>query len=310
MAKKPEPRYLSDKEIDDWYKSTQTAAPAAPGGASAAPAAPSAGDDVDRTHQGILAPGPMEGLQRGFAKEAASLGVGAARLGNRAVGFLSPGLRTSLSDLAERVPGVKELEAFADRPSEDWGETAGGIGFDLAGGAGIGELGVGSKIAQGASRIAPTGRYVRGMGFMPTRWGKVAGAASTAGEAAAKGAIGGAITDPDDPLTGAGLGAVAGAAIPGASAALRSKYGQAMGGFATRGAVSAALTTLGHAFGVPPQVLGVLGIAPFVHHWHGLGRHLHGFGKGAMTAAGRGIRHIPATAAGMAGSRAEQQLED
>jgi hypothetical protein len=300
---KQEPKYLSDKEIDDWYKSIQAApAASAPGGAPT-------GDTPDR-YQGILAPGPMEGLQRGFAKEAASLGVNAARLGNRGIGLLSPGLRTSLSDLAERVPGVKRLEAFADEPSQDWGETAGGIGFDLAGGAGLGELGVGSGIARGASRIAPTARYVRGMGFMPTRWGKVAGAASTAGEAAAKGAIGGAITNPDDPVRGAEVGAVAGAAVPGTSRALRSKYGQSVGGFASRGAVSAALTTLGHAFGVPPHILGIMGIAPFVHHWHGLGRGLHRFGQQAASAAGKGVGRIPATAAGMAGSRAEQELEN
>lgn len=289
MAKKEPIKAASDADIDAWIKTL--------GHPSADIAEAPAAGGPDR-YQGILGSGPLEGVQRGLAKEGASLAVNTARLGNRAIGLVSPSLRSRLSDLAEQVPGMKGLEAFADAPKEGIGEHIGGFGMDVAGGLGLGEIGVGSKIAQGASMIAPTGRFVRGMGFMPTRWGKVAGAASTAGEAAAKGAIGGAVADPDDPIRGAEFGAAGGAAVPGVSRALGSRMGQFVGGAAARGVPAMGL----HALGMHGPGLHLFRHAGSSYH-SPLGRWLTRFGHAVFDRAGRVIGYIDPVTGGLVGGR-------
>lgn len=294
-------REATDADVQNFIKGWG-AAPSAPG----APAA-SASEEPRPGH--VPTDDELDWQQRagkGVAKEGASLITGTGRLINKGIGLVSPSTRDELGELAERIPGVKRMEAFAAEPSSSFAESAGGLGLDLATGFAAPELGIGSRIAQVANKIAPTARYVRGMGLVPTGFGRAAGAASTAGEAAGKGAIGGAVANPDDPETGAIAGAAGGAALPAASAFLRSPIGKTVGGFAARGGVGAGFAGLAHLLGVPHQALTAIGLAPFVHHWHGLGSGIHRFGRYAFDRAGRVIGYIDPVTGGIVAGRVSE----
>jgi hypothetical protein len=278
-------------------------------------------------YQGILAPGPMEGVQRGVAKGAAELGVGAARLAGKGIGLVSPNAQSELGELAQRVPGAKQLQEFADRPYADPGEMAGDIGLNLATAGGVGATRLPGLVKGLAGRIAPTSQYVRGVGWIPTRFGRVAAGAGTATEAAAKGAVGGAIADPDDPGTGAAVGA-AGGVVPGAvSKALQGRAGQYLGGSLARSVAGVAVpAAVGYAVGGKQgaEVGGGLGLTNLVHHglrhtvvsYHSpMGQWLHKFGKGLFDKGGRLIGWINPTTGGfvaaqIAGSGAPKQAYD
>jgi hypothetical protein len=64
---------------------------------------------------------------QGVAKFGAQTLTGIPRAINAGIGLASPNLREKLGDLAERIPGVKRMEAFAASPSEGGWETAGNV---------------------------------------------------------------------------------------------------------------------------------------------------------------------------------------
>jgi hypothetical protein len=288
------------------------------GGKAGKPTAVAAADPTD-DGQGILAPGPLEGVQRGIAKGAAELGVGTARLAGKGLGLIAPQARSELGELVQRVPGEKQLEAFADRPYADPGEMAGDIGLNLATAGGVGATRIPGLVKGLAGRIAPTSQYVRGIGWIPTRFGRIAAGAGTATEAAAKGAVGGAIADPDDPGTGAAVGAVGGALPLGLGQGMRTSTGQYLGGALARGAAGAAAGGgVGYLFGGPGGAqrgaeaggLGALGHGlmhgtrhTVVSYHSPVGRWLQKFGKGLFDKSGRLIGWInPATGGFVASS--------
>jgi hypothetical protein len=64
---------------------------------------------------------------QGVAKFGAQALTGIPRAINAGIGLAAPNLRENLGDLAERIPGVKRMEAFAASPSEGGWETAGNV---------------------------------------------------------------------------------------------------------------------------------------------------------------------------------------
>jgi hypothetical protein len=287
------------------------------GGKAGKPTAVAAADPTD-SGQGILAPGPMEGVQRGIAKGAAELGVGAARLAGKGIGLVSPNTQSELGELAQRVPGAKQLEAFADRPYADPGEMVGDIGLNLATAAGVGPTRIPGLVKGLAGRIAPTSQYARGVGWIPTRFGRVAAGAGTATEAAAKGAVGGAIADPDDPGTGAAAGAIGGAVPVGVGHFMQTPTGGYLGGALARGAAGAATGGgLGYLFGgqggaqrgAEAGGLGALGHGLMhgarhttVSYHSPIGQWLQKFGKGLFDKGGKLIGWINPTTGGFVAS--------
>lgn len=254
---------------------------------------------------------------RGVAKEGASLLTGAAHLANRGLGLVAPETSRKLGDLAERVPGVRQMEEFAAEPYQSFAEGVGGTALDVFGAGATPELGLGRGISALANKIAPTMRYVRGARggarLVPTTFGKITGKAATAAETAGKGAIGGAVANPDDPVTGAEIGAAAGAAIPGVGGAMRSPVGQFFGGSLARSLPSAALGAgIGYRHGgVEGGIEGALTGAAIhgVHHsirsYHSpVGHWLHSFGKKAFDKAGRFIGYIHPLTGGIIAGRA------
>ena len=226
-------------------------------------------------------------MGQGVAKNVAGIATGVPRLINKGIGLVSPGLSESLGDLAERIPGVKRAEEFAASPSEGGFETAGGAlatGAELV--AGPGEWKLGEKLA---SKF-PTPTFAGGgKGFVPTPrpWVKTLGDVA---ESTGRGAVAGAIADPDDPGTGATIGAATGGLARPLGGLLRSEIGQMAAGHAARGTAWAAVQGLGHAIGVPAHILWAAGVPEAILFWHSpLGKMLHGGGRRAAELVGRAL---------------------
>lgn len=311
----------SNQSLDSYLK--DIGAPSVSGMSTEPAPSPSAPAATDR-YQGILAPGPLEGVQRGIGKAGAEAAVGAGRLAGKGIGLVSPSMQTSLGAMAQRVPGVKQLEQFADRPDEDPGETAGNVlGSFLVGpetGAGVLE----PRIASFLDSIHPLARMTRtrGLGeyaathsrFVPTPMGRVAKVAAPAGALAARGAVGGAIANPDDPVTGAEVGAVSGA-VPGLlGRGMQSPTGKYLGGALARGAAGAATGgALGYGLGGEHGAMSGAGTGLSLGLIHGakhtavsyhspVGRWLQKFGKGMFDKSGRFLGWInPLTGGFVAG---------
>jgi hypothetical protein len=253
-------------------------------------------------YQGILAPGPVEGLQRGMGKGAAELGVGAARLAGKGIGLVSPAAQSKLGQLAEQVPGVQQLEEFADRPYEDPGEVAGSLGMSVLGGAAA-ERGIASGVTGLVGRMTPLARYARGAGgasVVPTTAGKITRYAAPAAGAVGAGAIGGAAGDPADPVTGAEVGAATGFVPSALGRAMRSRAGQYLGGSLTRSAAGAAM------HGVAPGAgMFAHGLRHTVVSYHSpMGQWLQKFGKGLFDNGGKLIGWINPLTGGFVASSA------
>jgi hypothetical protein len=113
----------SNQSLDDYLK--EIGAPPVGGAAPAASAPASASspghvptyDELDYQQK----------AGQGVAKFGAQALTGIPRAINAGIGLASPNLREKLGDLAERVPGVKRMEAFAASPSEGGWETAGNV---------------------------------------------------------------------------------------------------------------------------------------------------------------------------------------
>ena len=94
---------------------------------------------------------------KGMRKAVAGAVTGIPRAINAGIGLFSPDLQETLGDLAERVPGVKSLEEFAQQPSESWAETVGGFGANTM-------MAVGGAPARAATALP--GVFQTGQGFV------------------------------------------------------------------------------------------------------------------------------------------------
>lgn len=310
------------------------------GVASAPPATETAASDIS----GGLDPSGRVG--RGSAKSIAGTAVALPRLANQAIGLASPSLRDRLGDLAERIPGVKRLERFADEPFQSAEEKAGYYGTEGAQFLfGPGELKLGAKLlgklpkaakfsskaAEGAAPAraaesfvaeAPGGEKVLSLkGEGPIPGGRQAfepvthPAARTAERGidfAARGALAGAITDPQDPGTGAVTGAVTGGALPLAGKALQSKPGQWIAGQIARRGPYAAIDAIAQSIGIPSHLLWETGIAEAILFYHAPGgKILDPAGRKAASWLGRALTRTNPLASGAVGGSladlAEQQ---
>jgi hypothetical protein len=245
----------------------------------------------------------------GASKALASIPVGIARLAGNV---------PQLADIAERVrktypmadQTIRNLEGFVDSPSRSWAETAGyGIGTiaGFAGTPGVGaERAAAWALPRFWSRFPPYA--FRGGQFVTTpaaRIGNAAGTAARATDTVAKGAIAGAVSDPDHPLEGAAMGA-AGGAVPGVlSPAMRSRTMRSLGGSMAASMGGEAILQLMLKQSVPWYA-----IWPVVHNvrWHTrpVGAMLHRVGNNIVDQAGRIVGEIPGGSAGAIASQQER----
>jgi hypothetical protein len=341
---KSEPPIATEQEMHDWLKSRghnldQPNAPAAAPSGQAAAAPQTAGDGspgmLEQLHSAVagdiqpgrpVSYGDMDWQQaagQGAAREAVRLGVGAAHLAGQ---VLPESVRNTLGSAAERIPGVKRLEEFASADQEGLAEMIGSGAVDVAGGGMLPSLGLGTRAAAMVPRTVTPGTVTpiwnagqwlaRVTPTTVTTYPRATRAARFAGnvaESAAKGALGGAVANPDDPATGAEYGA--GGALAGRTAgrALQSPTGQYLAGVVGRYAPTTALgAMLGHGYGTPGMAGGAAGLGALAHtamgktahHYHSpLGRQLDYSGRGLAATIGELLRSLPATV-GAAGGRA------
>jgi hypothetical protein len=246
---------------------------------------------------------------KGLAKSLASTATSIPRAINAGIGLVSPETQEKLGTAAEQIPGVKRMEDFAAEPSTSWAESAGnwaGTGAQLL--AGPGELEIGAKLASMFPKATFAGR---GMGFVakPRPWVHNLGQAA---EYAGRGAVAGAVTDPNDPGAGAALGAATGGLTPVAGRALRSRMGEWMGGMIARHGPVAAINAVAYHLGVPAHYLWETGFAQaFLWHRAPLGQPLERYGRRGAQGLGqlmmRSDPRIPGAAAGSLGNLAEQR---
>jgi hypothetical protein len=338
----PQPT-ASDDEINSFLKERNWSTPgAAPDAKSAAPEAKSAASDpsgpglltrgADWLHDeaaqyGLVSDAP-EGrapsydemniptaMGQGVARELAATGLGINDLAMRHF-VPSSWARSKLEELSSRIPGMQRLRDFASAPSEGPAESVGAGLTDVATGAFVPELGIGKTLGN----IVATPMFKRGVGWVtnPAGSGALARYAGSAAEMAGKGALGGAVTDPDDPATGAAAGA--GAALGGRAVgkALSSGTGKAVGGAIARNMPAmAAGAAMGHGSFLYEAVGGGLGALASemyggVRHsaQHGLrsyhsplARYLTRVGRAVFDKSGRFLGYRPVTA-GMLGGHA------
>jgi hypothetical protein len=246
--------------------------------------------------------GWQEAAGQGAAREAVSLGRGAAKLAGQ---VLPTSVRNTLGQAIEQIPGVQRAEEFATGEPEGPAEYIGSGAMDTVLSALMPQLGLEALAARYAPLFrrgmqqVPTwvnplgagGRWM--MGHMPTlayapRSYNAAQTAARATEAGIKGAAGGAIANPDDPAAGAEAGA--GAALGGKAAgrALRSETAKQIGGWAARHAPTTALGALlgGHG---GHEVLGGAAGMLFPHALGGVTRHYHTVPGSALNRFGRAM---------------------
>lgn len=335
---KPQDDSYSEQEMHDWLKSrgynldigAKPGDPAAPANAvppatsattSAAPAASPGllaplGETAAMVHRAVAgegAPGrtptyaEMDWQQRagqGAAREMARLGIGAGRLAGQ---FLPTTVRRTLGDLAGQVPGVKRMEDFAAAPAEGPMEYLGQGAADIATAGLTPSLRLGDLAAKAVTRTAPVwvnplgagGRWMAGAANPGTR--AAARLAGNIAERAGTGAVGGAIMDPEDPLTGAEYGAGGSVGAAALGRAMQSQFGQNLGGTLMRYLPASAAYALLHHLGVGE--LGAVGggalahgVAHGIRGYHSpMGRALHGVGTAAAERTGTAIeRNLPA----------------
>ncbi|HEX3522566.1 MAG TPA: hypothetical protein VHT52_10830 [Stellaceae bacterium] len=343
---KQAPPIASDDEINSFLKERNWSAPgAAPGTAPAAApdtksaAAPDPGGPgpltrgADWLHDqaaqyGLVSDAPQgrapnydemnwsTAMGQGAAREAAATGLGINDLAMRHF-IPSPWARSKLEELSSRIPGMQRLRDFAQGESEGPAESVGAGLTDIATGAFVPELGIGKTLGN----IVATPMFKRGVGWVtnPAGSGALARYAGSAAEMAGKGALGGAVTDPDDPTTGAAAGA--GAALGGrvVGKALSSGTGKAVGGAIARNLPAmAAGAAMGHGSLLHEAAGGALGglaseMYGGVRHsaQHGLrsyhsplARYLTQVGRAVFDRTGRFLGYRPVTAGMMGGHAA------
>lgn len=115
-------------DLDDFMKHIGAPAdlgsgkPTDPAKAPPPTAAPTGGSDR----------GALLDVGRGVGKSLVGTGVGLSRLANEGIGLIRPSWSSELGSLAERVPGVKSAEDFADSPNETTAESVGYWGGEAA----------------------------------------------------------------------------------------------------------------------------------------------------------------------------------
>jgi hypothetical protein len=199
----------------------------------------------------------------GASKALASIPVGLSRLAAN----LSPRLGELAKRTRESYPemdrSISALEEHVDAPSRSKAESI-GYGAGLLGAAAL-TPGIGA--ARVAARAFPP-VFTRA-GFVQSfpRMAAITRGAGAAVDAAAKGAIGGAISDPENPGTAALGGAVLGPAAKGAGAAMQTRGAQRIGAHVIPHALLAApayymLTSMG----VPAHL--AAGVFPALTWYH------------------------------------------
>jgi hypothetical protein len=249
---------------------------------------------------------------KGIAKTLAGAVTSIPRAINAGIGLVAPETSEKLGELGERIPGVKRMEDFAAEPSTSWAETAGnvlGTGATLL--AGPGELEIGAKLASMFPKATWMGASGLGRGFraMPRPWVRNLGQAA---EYAGRGAVAGAVTDPNDPGAGAAFGAVTGGLTPAAGRALRSRMGTWVGGQVARHGPVAMANALAYHLGVPAHLLWETGfMQAFLWHHAPLGGPLERYGRRGARGLGkllmRADPRLPGAAAGSLEDLVEQQ---
>jgi hypothetical protein len=338
MPKQQTPQPWGDDQIDKFLKSRghDPAAPATPEGSAAAnpeatgyPRGPGVMEQI-RSFLGAgdappgRAPtyGEMDWQQaagQGAAREGARLGIGAAKLAGQ---VLPTSVRNTLGQMAEKVPGVKRMEEFADAPAEGPAEYIGQGAVDIAGGGMLPALRLGSRAAAMIPRtvtpssVQPVWNMGRWIGrTVPAAVNTYPGArvlargAGNLAEAAGKGAVGGAVTDPNDPGSGAlhgAEGAVGGRMLGGA---LRSRPAQEIAGNLSRYGIP---TGIGYAVGGFPGAAAGGGLGAIANeigksarhtsqrHYSTIGQSLDRFGRAVFDSTGRFLGYLPATVGGEA----------
>jgi|SRR5215472_13064927 len=234
---------------------------------------------------------------RGASKGLAGLAESAIRYAPYASPLTTP-FAGNLQDLAEQSEYVQGLKRFRETPNESRWETAGDIAGQVAGTAAIPGLGAEALTARGLGALAARAPmvYIRGLGLVPGPTARtLTRAAPTISRMAGqsvKGALGGALGDPEHPGSAAAGGAAAGLVPTPVGKALRSPVGRWMGGVGlTEGAFQAAH----HLTGLPYYPL----MGPLIV-WHSgpVGRGLRRVGNRIVDETGRIVGHIPAGATG------------
>lgn len=255
---------------------------------------------------------------QGVAKGLATLGTEIPQFGNNVIRYFSPSTAQTLGDLANSIPGVKGIQEFADSPYQGPAERLGSYTTQALGmmvGPPVGKLGQLAK--QGVNWAFPPVFRGAGKGALRTGWTfnpalgrsgtrsamKWAGRTGNTAEAAGRGALAGAIANPDDPQTGAVTGAVGGAGAPIAGAALRSQLGKFLGTMSLPEIASYIAT---HKLGVPYYpVAGPL----LIWHQSPVSRQLRRVGNKIFDSAGRLVASVRSEVAGYSASSAAQSLE-
>ena len=243
--------------VDKWKSAP------APKAAPKPTAEPSTPDEPAKpTEKPFLLPGEKEGGPKWYqqAYEGATRGLSGLAATALKYGAYATPLQGAAPEIAEWMqdqPIIQDLQRHADEPDATAWETAGNVASQVAATSAIPGLGAGSLTESGllalANRLPAT--YLRGYGMFPstlsrllTRYAAPAGKVATG---ATKGALGGALSDPEHPGTAAAGGAMAGVLPIPAKAAVANRLTK----FAARAAVpTVAYSTavaLAHKFGFP-----------------------------------------------------------
>jgi hypothetical protein len=184
--------------------------------------------------------------------------------------------------LEENIPGVRSFDQWAERqykePYRGPAERAG------------------SYLIQGAATLLGPSKFVKG--------GKIAQAAETA----ARGAFGGALANPDDPVRGAASGAPAGFAGPLAQRAMQSPMGRFIGGHLPEATLAGvAYQVLRHVPGGHAILAGL--IWPSIHWYRSpFGRKFRQWGEHVIDEAGNILGRVNPEASGYAAGKADQTV--
>jgi hypothetical protein len=278
------------KTLDDFLSEETPPAVRATPGPGSAPAGPrgysdTLTGDIERLHDrlgGRARPGTAPSYRDMDWQQAAGAGVAKgvgilAHEGGKLLEHFAP--EGSNQWLEENIPGVRSFDQWAERqykePYRGPAERAG------------------SYLTQGAATLAGPSKFVRA--------GKIAQAAETA----ARGALGGALANPDRPVMGAAYGAPAGFAGPLAQRALQSPLGQFIGSHLPGTALgSAAYEALRHVPGGHAILAGL--IWPSVHWYRSpFGHKLRQWGEHVFDEAGNILGRVNPEAGGYAAGSAE-----
>jgi len=212
---------------------------------------------------------------RGFLRGLSGLAATAAEY----AGYASPLTTGFAGDIGEYVrshPYYQDVKAFADTPDASTAETVGRVGGQVTGTSVIPGMGVG--------RVAT--------GILRPSLGRLAPTIGNLAERSFKGAVGGALGDPENPGRAAAGGAAAGL-VPGAGGAgLRSWASRSLGGLL---AVEGTWYAAHKAFDIPFHPL----FGPLiVYHGGPVGRMIRRAGNKIMDNTGKVVGHIPPGAMG------------